>query len=173
MCANQQRPVRKPTRLPGFDYASAGMYFITICTQGMDARFGDFADDDVQLNEAGLMVAKVWEENATRYEGIALDAYVIMPDHMHAIAFLGTDPNQRGPGPTLSRIVQTFKSITTVEYTRGVREGHYPPFDRVLWQRSFYDRIIRNEQALAAARAYIEGNPARAVEKREVNAPFT
>lgn len=171
MDQHSRRPVRKPTRLPRFDYASAGMYFITICVQGMESRFGEIANADVRLNEAGEMVAELWEENAERYAGIALDAFVVMPDHMHAIVFLGTAPDLREQDPTLSRVVQTFKSITTMEYSRGVREGRYPPYDRVLWQRSFYDKMLRNDRALAAARAYIEANPANAAEK-QVNSPF-
>src|SRR5215204_502924 len=130
-------PVRKPTRLAGFDYASCGMYFITICVQNMERRFGEIDDGLLALNDAGTMVASTWESNVARYPGSALDLYVVMPNHMHAIVFLGTDPEQPAPGATLSRIVQSFKSISTVEYTRSVKRGVYPAFDRVLWQRGF------------------------------------
>lgn len=156
---SEQFPTRKPNRLPGFDYASCGMYFVTICVQHMESRFGAIDDGCIRLNEAGLMIASAWEENASRYPGVALDAFVVMPNHVHAILFLGTDPELADSGVTLSRIVQAFKSCSTVEYARGVRASQYPAFDRVLWQRGFHDRILRNEQALDAAREYIERNP--------------
>jgi putative transposase len=87
--------------------------------------------------------------------------FVVMPNHMHAIVCLGTDPEMDTSGATLTRIVQSFKSITTVEYGRGVKVGDWLPFDRVLWQRGFRDRILRSDQALDVARSYIEGNPGR------------
>jgi REP element-mobilizing transposase RayT len=130
----------------------------------MESRFGVIEDGQVSLNDAGLMVASIWESNATRYSGIALDAFVVMPNHLHAILFLRTDPGAVDAGASLSKIVQTFKSLTTVAYTRGVQAGSYPAFDRVLWQRGFHDRILHNHDALEAARLYIEGNPARAIQ---------
>jgi len=137
------------------------MYFVTICAQYMESRFGEIEDGRLVLNDAGVMVASTWEANATRYRGVALDAFVVMPNHMHAIVFLGADPYLTEPGETLTKIVQSFKSISTVEYIRGVRDGDYPQYDKVLWQRSFHDRILRNDHALGTARTYIEGNPGR------------
>jgi putative transposase len=166
MSGMYERPVRKPTRLREFDYASAGIYFITMCVQHVEPRFGTIVDSQVVLNTAGEMVARIWEENIARYPGADLDAYVVMPDHMHAIVFLGTDPNI-DHNASLTRIVQSFKSLTTVEYTRGVRNGIYPPYDRVLWQRGFNERILRNDRELDIVRTYIESNPARAQEKQD------
>lgn len=162
-------PVRKPIRLTGYDYANCGVYFITVCVQHMDWRFGVVEGGRVCLNEAGMMVSDTWEANVTRYPGVALDAYVVMPNHLHAIVFLGGDPAVPVSDVTLSRVVQSFKSRSTVEYTRGVHAGRYPPYDRVLWQRSFYDKILRNDRALQAARAYIEGNPGRMQARLDAN----
>jgi REP element-mobilizing transposase RayT len=89
-----------------------------------------------------------------------------MPNHIHGIVHIGTAPS-RVANISLTDLVQTFKSLTTVEYARGVRENRYPTYDRVLWQRSFYDRILRDRRSLEAARQYIESNPARWIEKRE------
>jgi putative transposase len=161
-----ERPVRKPTRLRQYDYTSAGMYFITICVQHKQPRFGEIDRNGVQLNPAGSMIARLWEENITRYPGASLDMYVVMPDHMHAVVFLGTDPRLEKTS-ALPRIIQSFKSLTTVEYMRGVRSGVYPPFDRVLWQRSFNERILRDDRELDIVRTYIEGNPGRAHERQE------
>lgn len=160
-----QRAVRKPTRIPGFDYAAAGMYFVTMCVRHMEPRFGAIENGEVRLNAAGEMVARMWRRNIERYQGVALDLFVVMPNHMHAIVFLGTDPSASDKRASLTQIVQSFKSSTTVEYTRGVKQDVYPPYDRVLWQRGFHDRILRNERELQRARAYIEANPGRAQEK--------
>ena len=161
-----ERPDRKPTRLRDYDYRSAGVYFITICVQHREPRFGVIQNDQVILNHAGSMVAQLWEENILRYPGASLDAYVVMPDHMHGIIVLGSDPTIETT-TSLSRIVQSFKSLTTVEYTRGVKAKRYPPFDRILWQRGFNERILRNDRELDLVRAYIEANPARAQEQRD------
>lgn len=161
-----EQPVRKPTRLRGVDYAAAGAYFVTMCVQHMEPRFGTIRDGQVILNTAGEMVARVWEENIARYPGTELDAYVVMPNHMHAIVFLGTDPDI-DLNAALTRIVQSFKSLTTVEYTRGVRDGIYPPYERILWQRSFNERILRDDREMDIVRTYIESNPGRAQEKHD------
>jgi len=160
-------PVRKPTRLRHFDYASCGMYFVTICVQHMESRFGYVVDGEVALNDAGAMIASTWGENIHRYRGSALDAFVVMPNHLHSIVFIGTDPNNPETDTSLNKIVQSFKSISTVEYARDVRAGKYPPFDKVLWQRGYHDRIFRNDRALDGARAYIEGNPGRWMERMD------
>jgi REP element-mobilizing transposase RayT len=133
----------------------------------MQTRFGSIEDGEARLNDAGAMVADCWLSNVSRYPSAALDQFVVMPNHMHAIVFLGTDPGLPERGASLSRIVQSFKSITTVEYAKGVRLGTFPPFERVLWQRGFHDKIIRNDRALEAARLYIEGNPGQMQEQRD------
>lgn len=161
-----ERPSRKPTRLKGYDYSSAGVYFVTTCVQHRELRFGTIQDNQALLNDAGAMVARLWEENIERYPGAMLDAYIVMPDHFHGIVVLGTGPAFETT-TSLSRVIQSFKSLTTVEYTRGVKAGIYPPFDRILWQRGFNERILRNDRELAIVRDYIEANPGRAQEQRD------
>ena len=153
--------LRKSPRLAGFDYATPGGYFITICTQDMELRFGAVEGGVLVPNEAGRMVASQWQANTERVPGAAVDALVVMPNHIHAILFLGTDPSVIGTGTSLIRIVQSFKSLTTVEYARGVHARRYDAFAGSLWQRSFHDRILRGERALENARHYIEDNPRR------------
>jgi len=159
------RPFRISPRIPGFDYATAGAYFLTICTRNMECQFGDVREGRMQLNEAGAMAADLWQRNVDRYCGVELDALIVMPNHLHGILMIGTDPGCDPPSATA--YVQAFKSITTIEYGRGVRDGRYPPYDTALWQRSFHDRILRTERDLDAARIYIEGNPARWQERRD------
>lgn len=165
MPGHADHPERKPTRLPAWDYASAGGYFITTCLQQREPRFGSVIHGAMRLNAAGEMVTATWIANAVRYPGVVLDAFVVMPDHLHAIVYIGAAPSVSEQRAGLSRLMQSFKSITTLEYGRGVRAGLHPPYDRVLWQRSFYDHIVRDDRDLERVRAYIEGNPGRWTEK--------
>ena len=96
--------------------------------------------------------------------GQVRDGFVVMPNHVHGILILGSDASDH---PTsLSRITQTFKSESTVEYGRGVKAGRFPRYDRALWQRGFHDKILRDDRMLEAARLYIESNPGRWDENR-------
>jgi len=160
-------PVRKSTRLPGIDYATDGGYFVTICVDRMETRFGQIVGDELHLNAAGKLIGTLWESNAGRFSGITIDDYVVMPNHLHAILFIGVDPTVHQP-TDLSRIIQAFKSESTVEYGRRVKIGEFPPYDRALWQRSFNDRMLRDDRDVEAARRYIEGNPYRWIERAKI-----
>ena len=157
-------PRRKRVRMVGFDYSTAGGYFITINTRIRRPWFGLVSGGVMRLNSAGQMVLAKWDSIPARHPGIMLDAVVIMPDHLHGILVLGTNPDITDT-PSLSDVVGTFKSLTTLAYGRGVREDGWPPFEKHLWHRSFRDTIIRTDRALDAFRAYIDGNPGRWSEK--------
>jgi len=147
-------------RLAEYDYATPGTYFVTICAHRMELRFGQIECSEMALNVAGRMVADIWRSLSDRHENIALDTYVVMPNHVHGIIHLGIDP-EFNTMASLTTIIATFKSLTTTAYADLVRSGVLPPFDRTLWQRSFYDRIVRNQRELEAVREYILANPAR------------
>ena len=150
-------PTRKSPRLVDYDYSQASSYLVTIAVDDRTERFGSVTDGDMRLNGAGIMVEQAWRRIPHRFAGMELDAYVVMPNHFHAIVFLGTDP--ASTPPALSTIIGVFKSETTVEYGRIVKAGPVPRYHRALWQRSFHDRIIRNERILALAKEYIADNP--------------
>ena len=157
---------RRSIRLRGYDYASPGAYFVTMCAQDRRCLFGTIIAGELLLNDAGRMVAAIWEGLPERFPTIVLDAYVVMPDHFHAVVSIANvrdTPEQAGEHsfPTLGDAVGAFKSLTTNAYIRGVREHGWPPFARRLWQRNYYEHIIRNEAASARIRAYIEANPVR------------
>ena len=186
-----QKHHRRSIRLKGYDYTSPGSYFVTICTQGHVCLFGQVVDDTMVLNDAGYMVQRVWETIPQRFSTIRSDAYVIMPNHFHAIITI-TDSNCRGdpcgrpdvvgtngagtrPAPTmrdgetgtdradwpaLGDVVGAFKSITTHEYIMGVRNGVRPPFDKRIWQRNYWEHIIRNNRSYEHIKHYVENNPA-------------
>ena len=143
--------VRKRMRLRDFDYSSEGAYFLTLCLQKKLSLF--------ENHQAKEMVEKWIVEIENKYENVTVDCYVVMEDHVHMILFI-TEGNQI----SLSEIMKWFKTMTTNEYIRGVRDRVYEPFEKKLWQRSFYDHIIRNDEDLNEKREYVMNNPAK---KRE------
>jgi REP element-mobilizing transposase RayT len=149
---------RRSIRLNGYDYQRPGAYFVTICVQGRARLFGNVVEGEMRHNAAGQMVASEWEGLVERFSGIALDAYVVMPDHFHAIIMLADVPT---PDTQLGDVIGAFKSLTTNRYIRAVRDFGWPPFDRQLWQRNYYEHIIRDEADLERIRVYIQSNPAR------------
>lgn len=151
-------PARRNLRLPGWDYRSPGHYAITLATQNREWFFGEVHEGKMALNAAGQMVVAIWQEMDDAFPRIAQDAFVVMPNHLHAIVHLSRD----GPAgnPRLGDIVQRFKSVTTAEYSKGVRLHNWAPYDRRLWQQEYYDHIVRDQHDLDRCRRYIAANPA-------------
>jgi putative transposase len=139
------RPQRRSPRLKDFDYASVGAYFATVCVSGMRCIFGAVVDDDVRLSRLGSLVAAEWRQIPERWEGVELDAFVIMPNHIHGILWLA----RAGQVPPLHGVVGAFKGGVSKRAGRPV------------WQRSFRDRMIRNDGELEVFRRYIAENPVR------------
>ena len=183
---------RRSIRLKGYDYSRAGLYFVTICCQYRICRFGKIANGEVVLNDAGKMVDKWCLELSSKFADIAMDTYIIMPNHFHAIIVntgfntVGADlrvcphcvcphcvcprvdddvwgehANHRGEhvGSPLHAVVQWFKTMTTNEYIRGVKTLGWQPFDKKLWQRNYWEHIIRNDQSYHQIADYIITNP--------------
>jgi len=150
-------PCRRSIRLKGFDYSLPGPYFITIGTQNQRPLFGDIVTGQVQLNPAGQMISGVWCELPEHYPGVTLDAFVVMPNHVHGIVVLGRASIHEPI--SLGDVVHRFKSFTTARYRLAVRESGWPRFHGRLWHRNYYERIVRNRAALLAIRRYIADNP--------------
>jgi putative transposase len=174
---------RRSLRLKGYDYGMAGAYFVTISTQDRACLFGDVAAGAMRLNEAGQMVATLWDGITARLSGVEIDQFVVMPNHLHGILVL-TDgdageatterattrvaPTNDGPvgAPLvgarvrLGDVVGAFKSLATTGYIGGVKANGWPEFRGRLWQRNYYEHIIRDEDALNRIRRYIDDNPA-------------
>jgi len=169
---------RRSIRLPGYDYSQAGAYFVTIVTQDRACLFGDVVDGEMRWNDIGQMVAAEWDALPNRFPTVALDAFAIMPNHIHGIIVIATNENANDVGaglvpaqdmtttgattrvaPTVGDIVGAFKSLTTVCYTHGIKTYRWPPFRHHLWQRNYYEHIIRNEESLNRIREYIVNNP--------------
>ena len=165
---NPNRHHRRSIRLRGYDYAAPGAYFVTICAQGWRCLFGTIVEGELALNDAGRMVAEVWAALPEQFPALLPDAYVVMPNHFHAVVSLAEalptpelSEDSTARSPSLGDIVGAFKSLTTNAYIRGVRERGWPPFDRRLWLRNYYEQIVRSDGDLTRIRTYIENNPAR------------
>ncbi|MEX2160665.1 MAG: transposase [Anaerolineales bacterium] len=154
----KRAPRKSSPRLPGYDYGLTAFYFITICTANKALRFGAVVEGQMRLNAAGKLVNQAWRGLPNHYMGLRLDEFVVMPNHFHAIAILaGSDRLENlslRKRHGLSEIIRGFKtwSARRVNEFEG-RSGN------ALWQRSFYDHIIRDEMDLQHIRDYIVNNP--------------
>ena len=182
-------PQRKSPRLQGYDYASEGAYFVTICTQNRAHLFGDVVDGEMMLNTLGCIVETCWDDLPNHYHNIQLDAFVVMPNHIHGIIFISnhdvgggfkpalTKPSPTKPSPAkpaLTKPIPTKPSLTTptkrhglTEIVRGLKTFSARKINQVrdtpgtsVWQRSFHDHIIHDPHGLNKIRAYIATNPA-------------
>jgi REP element-mobilizing transposase RayT len=173
MTYDPQRHHRRSIRLKGYDYTQPGAYFVTICTRNRECLFGGIVDGKMRLNPLGDIVAACWHDLPNHYPHVQLDAFVIMPNHVHGIIVL-LDPGDvgagLGPAPTtggvptshpkthrghgLPEIVRAFKSFSA----RRINEYRRTPGTPV-WQRNYYEHIIRNERSLGRIREYIVNNP--------------
>jgi REP element-mobilizing transposase RayT len=154
---------RRSIRLKGYDYAQAGAYFVTICAQNRECLFGEIAAGEMHLNAAGEMIVRWWNELSNKFPTFEPDAFVVMPNHIHCIIVIhdGEATALGQPKPTLGDIIEWFKTMATNEYIRGVKQLGWKPFPKRVFQRNYYEHIIRNERELTAIRKYIENNPAK------------
>jgi putative transposase len=147
---------RRAMRLRGCDYSQNGAYYLTLCTQHRLCLYGEIIDDKMELNDAGRMIERFWLEIPKRFTNVELDLYVVMPNHMHGIVAIAGKASD-----TIPAMMQQFKTFTTNAYIRGVKKENWQSFPGKLWQRSYYDHIVRNEAELNAIRHYIETNAVR------------
>ena len=114
------------------------------------------------LNPSGQMIEKIFLETVDSFDGIIADKYVIMPNHFHCIIVSQRRVDTRSTRTkSLSSVVQAFKSKTTFEYIKRVKAGLLPPFNKQIWQRNYYEHVIRNEDDYLKTWKYIDENPVR------------
>jgi REP element-mobilizing transposase RayT len=158
---------RRSIRLKGYDYSQAGAYFVTICIENRACLLGQVAGGAVELNECGQVAHACWQWLREQYEWVDLDAFVVMPNHLHGIVVIrALDAGGSRTAPTvgaggagnkgLGRLIGAFKTVST----RRINEHRGTPGQSV-WQRNYYEHVIRNEAASHRLRDYIAGNPAR------------
>jgi REP element-mobilizing transposase RayT len=166
---------RHSIRLTGYDYTQPGVYFVTICTHQRECLLGKIVDGLMSINCWGEIVQEEWLRTAILRPGIELGVFVVMPNHFHGIISItsdcrGTELIRRGTArraPTREQfgrpiagsvptLIRAFKSATT----KRINERRGTPGTPV-WQRNYYEHIIRKEEALNRAREYIALNPSR------------
>lgn len=182
MSFDPARHHRRSIRLREWDYAANGAYFITLVTHERAPLFGAIVDGEMRLNAFGEIARAYWEEIPSHFDHIEIDAFVIMPNHVHGIVMIVTNesadvraqhccaPTTTNPTPheinvkpgSLSAIIRSYKSAVTKQ-TNHLRNTPAEP----VWQRNFYERIVRNDRELNTVRDYIINNPARWAEDNE------
>ena len=171
---------RRSIRLPYYDYAKVGYYFVTICTYSRFHLFGEIIENKMILNEAGKMLQHWHKKLENKFPHIHNHEMVIMPNHIHFIIEItesvganpcvrphdpcvrpspkGKHPNGTSEGD-LGRIIQWFKTMTTNAYIKMVKEGMIPPFNKRIWQRNYHEHVIRNDADYLCVAEYTVNNP--------------
>jgi len=154
---------RRALRLPGFDYRTPAGYFVTVCTAGRRPLFGRVVDGKVELSTFGAIVREEWFRTAAQRPNVLLfdDELVVMPDHLHGIVWLVAEPSDPAPrhgnpAGSLPAVVGAFKAAAA----RRINAARGTP-GRPVWQRSYWERIVRSDRELAVIRRYIAENPLR------------
>ncbi len=177
MSTNKERPDRQTARLKWFDYSTAGFYVATICTYNLQHAFGEIDQGTMHLNESGRIAQSQWIKVPERFPGIALDHYIIMPNHIHGIVVIYRKTNianvperfrmhmqalaaERHPAfkdtyqpPTLGAIIRAYKAATA----RLIRVSGVIDF---AWHGRYHEKVLRDDVALDTMRNYIQNNPA-------------
>ncbi len=151
---------RQSIRLKNYDYSASGAYFVTICVHERECALGNVIDGEVRLNENGEIVAVCWDDLIDHYPHIELDAFVVMPNHVHGVIVIDDDRRGEATSPlirlTLGQMIAYFK----YQSTKRINAQRNDAGTR-FWQRNYYEHVIRNDRELNAIREYILHNPLR------------
>ncbi len=164
---NERFVKRRSIRLKEYDYSQIGAYFLTICTYHRQCLLGDMVDGGVVLSSIGTIVVEEWLRSAEIRKEIELDAFVIMPNHLHGIVAI-----HRGERQTVSECLESqrraMKAKTIGSFVSGFKAAATVRANELcgipgqsLWQRNYYEHVIRGEKELNRIREYIENNPLR------------
>lgn len=149
---------RRSIRLKGYDYSRPGAYFITICTHQRECLLGEIIDGQIQLNQFGKIVQYHWQNLEKHHSHIQLDEFVVMPNHFHGIIIintkLDTDTSINIQQTAIPEIIRGFKTFSARQINKLRHQPGVP-----LWQRNYYERIIRDEEELNQIKKYIINNP--------------
>ncbi len=193
MAYNPNRHHRRSIRLKGYDYTQAGAYFVTVCTRDRVCLFGEVMAGEMSLNGYGERVAQWWHDIPRHFPHADIDAFVVMPNHVHGIVIIDDPVGAGSPRPyihpdpcnplgvdgrpwamettplrwghrrpTLGQVVAYFK-IQSAKQINASRQTPVAP----VWQRNYYEHVIRNEESLNRVRRYILDNPERWAFDRE------
>jgi REP element-mobilizing transposase RayT len=171
---DSQLPVRRSIRWRGYDYSLRGIYFVTICAFDRRSIFGSISSGVLDRSVAGRIVSEVWFELPNHHAGLELDAFAVMPNHIHGIMLLcspkthviqktvgrdaavgaGLRPARRDAN--LSEIIRAFKTFSALKINarRGTK-------GQAVWQRNYFERVVRDGKEMEKIQRYIAENPAR------------
>jgi REP element-mobilizing transposase RayT len=178
MMSVSYKPYRKSNRLNGYDYTLAGAYFVTIVTYQHLCLFGEVINSEMKLNPSGKIAFDQWMRLSKRFPLSDFSIFVIMPNHVHGILFMkgaGDEPQNNHDQPStlrpyssfhvipgsLGAIVRAYKASVSFRINKMLNLDHPP-----IWQRNYYDHIIRNEDDFENIWKYIEANPRKWDEDR-------
>jgi len=154
---------RKDIRIPEFDYSQPGAFFVTIVTKDRKTLFGQVNNGKMVLNNVGKLAEEVWLALPTHFPNVELGEWVIMPNHIHGIISINVEATHASPLPRISKgpapgsigaIIGSFKSAVTKRVHQNSKNTN-----NNLWQRNYYEHIIRNERDYQAIYDYIIANP--------------
>ncbi len=163
----EKKIYKKQLRMPGYDYKTPGYYFITLCVHNRTCLFGEVLNHEIHLNAAGNMIKRIWDEIPCKYTNWSVDSLVVMPNHIHAVVVLSPSPLINAPSLddntvlSLSELMRSIKTYTMTCYSNGVRNDGWLKYEQHLWQRSYYEHMVRNDKSLEKIREYIMNNPAQ------------
>jgi REP element-mobilizing transposase RayT len=154
---------RRSIRLPDYDYSQTGHYFVTVNAFMRCARFGQIDEHGIQLNSLGQMIDQAITYTPIRTPGVVIDTHIVMPDHIHAIMTInGPEEPEHESLSSIPQAVQRLKSYTENQYARNDEFGPFRGrIGNRLWQRSYFEHVVRNDHQLQTIREYIRCNPAR------------
>ncbi|MBI1306845.1 MAG: transposase [Bacteroidetes bacterium] len=176
---NPQLHQRKSIRLKGYDYAQAGLYFITICTQNRACLFGEIINGEMRLTTYGEIALAEWKKTEEIRENCCIHESIIMPDHIHGIIEITHKRGEeqeigkfQSPSQTIGAIIRGFKIASIKKIKELIQKEEkskgelqfaltelIKSLDFKIWQRNYYEHIIRDEQSLQRIRQYIINNP--------------
>ncbi len=161
---------RRSLRLPGYDYRNDGVYFVTVCAHQKRCIFGEILNGTMILNECGFIVEEEWLRAELIRPNVELEMYVLMPNHLHGVIVLRDEHDKQKMNSdlaatpisstlkagSLGAIIGQFKSVAS----KRIRRLKNPP-ERPIWQRNYYESIIRTPDIWNRTRDYIAANPMR------------
>lgn len=185
---------RKSIRLQDYDYSASGFYFVTICIKNMECLFGNIVNSIVNLSDFGVIASNLWQEIPDNFDGVEIDEFIIMPNHIHGIikitcrGLINQTPTLMVNSPTtlitnelesnisdannlmksdkylLGKIIRYFKAKTT----KKIRDNNF----YFQWQKNYYEHIIKSEESLNSIRIYILNNPSRWILEKQITSDY-
>lgn len=148
---------RKTIRLKDYDYSNSGLYYVTICTESKQHLFGKISNYEITLSEAGMLILKWFNKLESKFQNVKCFDHVVMPNHIHFLIEIskGSENNVH-----LGQIIQWFKTMTTNDYIQNVKYNGWQRFEKRLWQRNYYEHIIRDNTSCNQICDYIAHNVA-------------